>query len=59
MIITERERKTLARLINDVVRNTVFCGKTVIKATDEELLDLFYLSDKMDKEAKENAESGK
>ena len=59
MIITERERKTLARLINDVVRNTVFCGETVIKATDEELLDLFYLSDKMDKEAKENAESGK
>lgn len=54
MIITERERKTLARIINDVVRNTVFCGKTVIKVDGEELMALFTLSEKIDEEAKAN-----
>ncbi len=55
MKITERERKTISRIINDVIRNSLFCGKTVVTADENELLALFTLSEKIDEEAKANA----
>ncbi len=55
MNITEKERKTITRIINDVIRNSLFCGKTVITADEAELFALFTLSEKIDEETKANA----
>ena len=55
MNITAKEKKTITRIINDVIRNSLFCGRTVVTADEEELMALFTLSEKIDEEAKENA----